>query len=176
MILRFNVYYPCVAEANQHPDVIDRVVHAYFGLLRPHGRPPSVPALDLTMGQLRLLFRLHHEGPASMGEIARLAACSLQSATALVERIERRGLVVRDRRDGDRRIVECRLTKVGEDLVAEIAGDRAATLRQALVLLDPDELLMLHQLLTAMLERQGDPACATSDPACATSAPREPRP
>jgi len=166
-----------VDEANQpHPDAIDQVVHAYFGLLRPHGRPPSVPAVDLTMGQLRLLFHLRHEGPASMGEIARLAACSLQSATALVERVERHDLVARERRDDDRRIVECRLTKGGEDLVAEIAGERAATLRGALVLLDPDELRSLHGLLTAMLERQGEPARPPTAPTHPTApvVPSEP--
>jgi MarR family 2-MHQ and catechol resistance regulon transcriptional repressor len=139
---------------------MDEVVHLFFGLLRPQGPPPSGPGLEMTMGQLRLLFRLRHEGPATMGSIAKAADRSLQSATALIERIERQGLVRRERREEDRRIVECCITEAGRQLVDEIAGHRAATLRQALSVLGPEELAQLHGLLKAMMSRQSDATLA----------------
>lgn len=147
------MYYPCVIEPTH--DRIDEVTHALFALMRPSAPPPGEQGTELTMSQLRVLFQLRHGGPATMGEIARFAGCSLQSATALVERVGRRGLVARERRDGDRRVVECRLTDAGHRLVDEIAGHRAASVRTALSTLDPAELADLHRLLLAMLDRLG---------------------
>jgi DNA-binding MarR family transcriptional regulator len=139
------------------PDPIDAVTHALFALMRPSAPPPGEQGTELTMSQLRVLFRLRHGGPATMGEIARFADCSLQSATALIERVGRRGLVTRERREDDRRVVECRLTDAGHRLVDEIAGHRAASVRAALSTLDPDELDQLQRLLLAMLDRLGRP-------------------
>lgn len=156
------MYYPRVIEVTDAratdvtpPDRMDEVTHALFALMRPTAPPPGEQGAELTMSQLRVLFRLRHSGPATMGEIARFAECSLQSATALMERVERRDLVTRDRREDDRRVVECRLTDDGRTLVDAIAGHRAASIRTALATLDPDELAQLHGLLRAMLERQG---------------------
>lgn len=106
------------------------------------------------MGQLRLLLRLRHEGPLTMGSIARSADCSLQSATAIIERIERRHLVERRRVDSDRRVVECHLTPAGRRLIDEMAGSRAQSMRAALSVLEPDELAQLHDLILAMATRQ----------------------
>lgn len=154
-------------------DRIEAVTHALFALMRPSAPPPNEEGTELTMSQLRLLFRLRHGGPATMGEVARFSACSLQSATALIERVERRGLVTRARREDDRRVVECRLTDPGQRLVDEIAGHRAASVRAALVTLDADELAQLHHLLVAMLERMGrHPAAhpgATAAPTATTA-------
>ncbi|MFN8620790.1 MAG: MarR family transcriptional regulator [Chloroflexota bacterium] len=162
-------------------DLVEATIRALFALMRPSAPPPNEQGTELTMSQLRVLFRLRHGGPATMGEIARFADCSLQSATALIERVERRGLVTRDRREGDRRVVECRLTEPGRGLVDEIAGHRAATVRTALATLDGDELAQLHHLLLAMLDRQGRlPGHATVEPqpipadAAAPTTPRTP--
>lgn len=158
------MYYPRVREAigpdhdaaaADPPGTIDAVIHALFTLMRPSAPPPGGQGAELTMSQLRVLFRLRHNGPATMGEIARFAACSLQSATALIERVERKDLVIRDRREDDRRVVECSLTDPGRALVDAIAGHRAASIRAALATLHPDELAQLDGLLRAMLERQG---------------------
>jgi DNA-binding MarR family transcriptional regulator len=138
-------------------DRLDEVTHALFALMRPSAPPPGEQGTELTMSQLRVLFHLRHGGPATMGEIARFADCSLQSATALIERVGRRGLVTRERRDDDRRVVECRLTDTGHRLVDEIAGHRAASVRVALSTLDAAELVELHRLLLAMLDRLGRP-------------------
>jgi DNA-binding MarR family transcriptional regulator len=158
-----DVYYPRVVEAPSAlpphgappAATMEAVTHALFALMQPQGPPAAGPGAELTMGQLRLLFRLRHHGPATMGDVARQAHCSLQSASALIERVERRGLVVRERRDDDRRVVECHLTEDGRAFVDEIAGHRAASIRSALATLDADELALLHRLLLAMLERQG---------------------
>ena len=149
------MYYPRVVEVMPPPrSVADEVVDAYFGVLKPHDPTPRLQASELTMGQLRLLMHLRHEGSVTMGGIARASDCSLQSATALIERVERQGLVVRQRNEDDRRVVECHLTDRGRTLLDEMAGHRAAALRAALATLAPDELSQLRRLLFVMIERR----------------------
>jgi DNA-binding MarR family transcriptional regulator len=153
--LPLHVYYPWMHEAAvEESDRLDQVIGDLFRLSRPQGPPFSWAGSDLTVGQLRLLFRLRHDGPLTMGAVARIAGCSLQSASALIERVERRGLVERRHIEDDRRIVVCQLTDPGRSLVEEMAGDRAQALRDALSVLDAEELALLHRLVLTIVERK----------------------
>jgi DNA-binding MarR family transcriptional regulator len=121
-------------------------------------QPPRVPARDLTMGQLRLLFLLRREGPQPMGRLAEVLDLSPTASSGFVTRIERHGLVVRRHRSDDRRIVECELTEDGARFLQELSGDRIDTVRVALSALDTTELTEFHRLLRRILENQGEPA------------------
>jgi DNA-binding MarR family transcriptional regulator len=118
--------------------------------------PPWIAATDLTFGQLRLLFRLQHTGPTSMSRLAGWLDVDKATATGIVERVEGRGLVLRQHRGDDRRVVECRLSDAGAALVAEIDGLRLNALRQVLGLLDEGELAEFDRLLTLMIERSAE--------------------
>jgi DNA-binding MarR family transcriptional regulator len=115
--------------------------------------PPWIAATDLTFGQLRLLFRLARHGPTPMSRLAEWLHVDKATATGIVERVERHGLVVRQHRGDDRRVVECRLSGAGTALVAEIDGLRLDALRQALGLLDEGELAEFDRLLRLIIER-----------------------
>jgi len=115
--------------------------------------PPWVTTTDLTFGQLRLLFSLQHQGPTSMSQLAHWLGATMATATGVVERVERHGLVVREHCADDRRVVECRLTETGAALAAEIDGFRADAMRQVLALLDESELADLDRVLTLIIER-----------------------
>ena len=119
---------------------------------------PRVPARDLTMGQLRLLFLLRREGPQPMGRLAEVLDLSATASTGFVARIERHGLVARRHRSDDRRIVECELTDAGVRFLQELSGDRIDTVRIALSALDATELTEFHRLLRRILEHQEEPA------------------
>ncbi len=115
---------------------------------------PPVPANDLTMGQIRLLFLLRREGPQPMGRLAELFDLSPTASSGFVARIERHGLVVRHHRSDDRRIVECELTEAGTRLLQELSGDRLDTVRIALSRLEPAELAEFRRLLRRIHEGQ----------------------
>ncbi len=119
---------------------------------------PRVPARDLTMGQLRLLFLLRRDGPQPMGRLAEVLDLSPTASSGFVARIERHGLVVRRHRSDDRRIVDCELTDDGVRFLQELSGDRIDIVRQALSALDATELAEFHRLLRRILEHQGEPA------------------
>ncbi len=120
--------------------------------------PSWIVAQDLTFGQLRVVFWLARHGPTSMTQVAQWLDVSLATVTGIVERVERRGLVVRRHRDDDRRVVECHVTGAGLALVAEIDGIRTDAIRQALAALTPDELVEFDRLLVSILNRSLEPS------------------
>ena len=136
-------------------DSIDAIV-ADFGRCfggRMHGHEPPWLAQELTVGQIRLLVRLHSTGPQTMGQVAELLGVTVASATGAIERVERHGLVVRAHGTADRRIVECRLTPAGEQVTADISGVRANAWRRLLGAFDDAELAEFARLVHVLAER-----------------------
>lgn len=87
-----------------------------------------------SMEDLQVLRLLLAQGPLRIGAIAAVRAASKATASARIDRLERKGLVQRSRVDGDRRAVVCELTRAGRkvatasrtrrrDLFAAVAGD-----------------------------------------------------
>src|SRR5450759_4726113 len=91
---------------------------------------PEWVAQELTFGQMRLLFLLSKHGPSPMSRIAEWIGVGLPTVSGIVERVERHGLVSRQHRLDDRRVVECRLTDAGQRLIDEISGMRLDMLRR----------------------------------------------
>jgi len=118
----------------------------------PRDAPP-VPARDLTLGQIRLLFQLGRDGPQPMGRIAASFDLSSTASSGFVARIERHGLVERRHRSDDRRVVECALTEAGSRFLHGISGMRIDIIRQRLAVLEPDELAEFARLLRLIRDR-----------------------
>jgi DNA-binding MarR family transcriptional regulator len=83
---------------------------------------------------------------------------SSTAVSGFVTRVERHGLVERQHRSDDRRIVECVLTEAGSQFLDELTGMRLDALRSALAALTPRELSGFRVLLARIGERQGEPA------------------
>lgn len=75
----------------------------------------------LTLTQARLLRSLR-EGPIGQSELGRLLNLSPASVTRLIDRLEERGLIARERDPGDRRRVAVRLLPAGRRLVGGEQG------------------------------------------------------
>lgn len=115
--------------------------------LRTYLAPPAWGELNLTIGQLQVLMKLRRFGPVPMHRIAEWAASSPASATSIVDRLERHGLVERVHPEADRRIVEARLTPEGTRLIDEVLGVRRDGFRAVFDALEDAELAELHRLL-----------------------------
>jgi DNA-binding MarR family transcriptional regulator len=111
-------------------------------------------AHDLTLGQLRLFYLIRRRGPLQMGQISDLFGIGQAATSGFVERIERRGFIERRHRAGDRRIVECGLTRTGEVLLDELSGMQMHSVETTLAALTGAELSTLKDLL----ERMASPA------------------
>ena len=78
---------------------------------------------------------------------------TLTTASQFVDRLERPGYVERVHRSDDRRVVECRLTPRGLELVAAMRGMQREGLARVLGLLEPDELRDMERLFRVIAER-----------------------
>jgi DNA-binding MarR family transcriptional regulator len=132
-----------------------------LALFGPKG-PPDWAKNELTFGQLRLLFILGQSGPVPIGQLAEMLGVTAATASELVDRVERRGLVSRHHRVDDRRVVECELGEDGTRLLAQIAGERQRASGQMLSVLTPEELADFDRLIATMVERLAARADADS--------------
>lgn len=73
------------------------------------------PGLSVSM--LKALCHLAEVGDCRSGEFAEVGGFTSAWATGLVDSAERRGLMVRERDPGDRRVVRVAITRAGRELV-----------------------------------------------------------
>jgi DNA-binding MarR family transcriptional regulator len=130
---------------------------------RPLIDPPAWMDLDLTFGQLRLVYLLSQQGPQSIGHIAERFGVTMTAASQFADRIERQGLAERHHRSDDRRVVELRLTEAGSALVAGMLGMQRDVLRDLFSVFTPAELEQLERLVRTMVERHGARASAAAE-------------
>src|SRR5215471_14529552 len=71
------------------------------------------PHAELNMQELRVVEFLGNEGPRMMRELAEHLTVAVNSVTSIVDHLERKGLVRRQRSAEDRRVVRVELTDLG---------------------------------------------------------------
>jgi MarR family transcriptional regulator, lower aerobic nicotinate degradation pathway regulator len=105
---------------------------------------------DLSIIQLRLLGVLRDRKP-TMNELARLLGLDKSSVTGLIDRAERRGLVMRVPSATDRRAVLVSLTDHGRSLAAAGAARFEADITLLLEHLPPSDRDALSRLISRLL-------------------------
>lgn len=117
---------------------------------------PMVPKewlrLDLTMPQLKVVLLLFISGPSRMSEIASALGVSLATATGVVDRLVERDILTREGDPGDRRVVLCRLSEKGEELMNglwQLSRDQAGELMRSLAI---PQLLLITESLEVLLQ------------------------
>jgi MarR family 2-MHQ and catechol resistance regulon transcriptional repressor len=98
-----------------------------------------------------VLEALYHKGPLALGEVGERVLLTSGSTTAVVDKLEQRGLLARRSSAEDRRVCYAELTDDGRALVARIFPDHTQVLRAAMGGLTTQE----KQIATAMLRRLG---------------------
>jgi DNA-binding MarR family transcriptional regulator len=82
---------------------------------------PGIPvewfSSDLTVAQLRVLLVLQSSGASRMSDIASILDVALPTATGIVDKLVKKELVIREADPQDRRLVICRLSDGGQDLI-----------------------------------------------------------
>lgn len=111
--------------------------HTPADVIRYMRRWPSGP---LSLVHLHVLTVLQADGSVPMRALAESLDVSQASATGIVDRMEQRGLVVRQRDEDDRRVIRVVLTVDGRELLAGIAAQRRERLAVLLGELTDDEL------------------------------------
>lgn len=92
---------------------------------------------ELTMAQVRVLFRLRNNGPMTSGGLASQLGVTLPTVTSVVDRLVGHGLVERRDDPDDRRRVIVALSPAGSALAERIQQGRRARLAAAVDALEP---------------------------------------
>lgn len=90
------------------------------------------------------------DGPRRITELAASQSVAQPTMTVAVQRLEARGLVVRERADDDRRATNVVITEAGRAKLAGRHAARAAALQARLAALDDDARAALHAALPAL--------------------------
>jgi len=101
---------------------------------------------DLTPRQLGVLEALLHLGPMCQRELGRKLLRGDPNMTAMLEGLERDGLVSRLRRPQDRRQIEVTLTEEGRRRIERVFPLHAQTMARVMGVLSPPELAELGRL------------------------------
>lgn len=109
-------------------------------------------AVDLTMPQLKVMLCLYFNGPYRMGDLASTLGVSTATANGIVNRLVRRGVVVRNHGSQDRRVVTCVLSTEGEAQIVALWTTRFSVYRDIFNTLSADELEIVAQAAELMLK------------------------
>lgn len=98
------------------------------------------PGGALSLVHLNVMTVLDADGPLPMGHLADALDVSQASATGIVDRMEQRGLITRQRDPDDRRVTRVALTDEGRGVISGLATERREKLGKLLDELSDDEL------------------------------------
>jgi MarR family 2-MHQ and catechol resistance regulon transcriptional repressor len=139
---------------NQLPKDQRNALNLYVKLMRATNRATSrvhrhLADDNLTISQFAVLEALYHLGPLCQGELVRKILKSSANLTTVVDSLEKKSLVRRDRSGADRRRVTVHLTELGEALISRVFPRHAKIVAEELRFLSDDE----QEALTRLLKR-----------------------
>ena len=107
----------------------------------------SVEEAGLCLTDFAALEALLHKGPLTITEIQDKVLLASGSMTAAVDRLEKKGLIMRTPAPNDRRAKVLELTPEGRRAVETVFRRHSAELESAMVVLSSSEKRQLHALL-----------------------------
>ena len=112
---------------------------------------------SITSAQLNCLLALYENGPLPPSQIAKHMMVNSSTVTGVIDRLEQKGLVTRQRNSPDRRIINIQLTQAGKKL-AKVAPppvqQRVVDGLQKLSSKELDQIILSLTKLTRMLDLQ----------------------
>jgi MarR family transcriptional regulator, 2-MHQ and catechol-resistance regulon repressor len=113
-------------------------------------------AADLTISQFGVLEALYHKGPLCQRDIAAKILKSTGNITMVIDNLEKRGLVRREREVNDRRVLTVYLTDDGKRLIAAVFTNVSAAIVDQLAILNESEQLELGRVCKILgLQQRG---------------------
>jgi DNA-binding MarR family transcriptional regulator len=122
--------------------------------------------LDLTSQQIGVILMLADGRAHTPFELSREMSYDSGSMTRMLDRLEKKGFVTRERSESDRRIVELKLTARGADAAAQLPALGAAVLNEQLHGFSRPELDTLTSLLARLIANAptgATPACGVGE-------------
>lgn len=143
--------------AGNPPEIEERILVALRRIIRAielHSRD-LLDSSGLTGPQLAALTEVARAGGLSAGALAHALRVGQPTVTGIVERLERRGLLIRSRNDVDRRSVDIAITDDGRRLLTAAPPLLQERFRQRLARLqdwERSQILTILQRIAAMMD------------------------
>jgi DNA-binding MarR family transcriptional regulator len=134
---------------------VDQVLEAIIYLYTESRRITKELAkrADLTGPQLTVVKLLEQIGDLSLSSLSEKIRAQNSTVTGIIDRMEREGLVTRERSKEDRRVVYIKLTEKGHKLAREIPVEPMEIFRSALETLSAQDMRDLMRIMTKVAKR-----------------------
>jgi DNA-binding MarR family transcriptional regulator len=142
--------------AGRERELVDAVMRASRVMVAVAVRSLAA-AGDVSLPQYRVLVLLASRGPQRAVDLAGALGVNPSSATRLIDRLARAGLVRRHRLPTDRRSSRIGLSSTGRDLVAEVNQRRRREFERLLESLPAEQHDLVITALGAVAEAAGEP-------------------
>lgn len=120
---------------------LTRATDALLGRLNQRGTLGK-----LTSSQFGVLEALYHLGPLCQTELSNKILRSTGNMTMVIDNLEKRNLVRRERHLVDRRMVRVSLTETGQELIAQVFPRHLEAIVEEINVLTPQEQEVLGEL------------------------------
>ncbi|MFB6286183.1 MAG: MarR family winged helix-turn-helix transcriptional regulator [Candidatus Bipolaricaulia bacterium] len=132
-------------------DEVERALDAYIKLVRASETFTAwtgavMEASELSGSQFGVLEALLHRGPMHQHEIAKRLLKSGGNVTMVIDNLEKRDMVRRERDPNDRRCVTVRLTEAGREAIERVFPRVKETIVEGMAALTPEEQETLAKL------------------------------
>ncbi len=107
---------------------------------------------DITPPQFNALLTLIDAGTLTIGELGERMFLACSTATDLVDRMERNGLVMRERDTSDRRVIRLKVLDKGHGIIEEVIATRRKYLSTVLSRISTDEVESMITALSHLVE------------------------
>ncbi len=114
----------------------------------------------VTAAQFKVLIINARFGIDTPAEMSRYLSLDSGSMTRMLDRLEHKQLIRRQRSAADRRQVQLVLTEEGQALAARLPVIGANAMNELVGMLEREEIVELERILTKLLQASGDPLLA----------------
>ena len=136
-------------------------LNAFINLLRATNSlearlSKNLDKFNLTTSQFGVLEALYHLGPMSQKEIGKKILKSGGNITKVVDNLEKKSLLIREKNLQDRRFYNIKLTQNGKSLIEKIFPDHVKAIFKEFEILTDSELVELRKITRYLGKQQRD--------------------
>ena len=110
---------------------------------------------QVTVPQLICLREIYEHGPISLGALTKIVFLNNSTVTGIADRLEKRGLIQRNRISRDRRQVHVEITQEGIRFIQQAPTPLQDRFLQRLNTLDPEKITMILWSLEMLVDMLG---------------------
>jgi DNA-binding MarR family transcriptional regulator len=148
---------PDLLEGLEDTDVSRSVIRQLRMIIRTlQGHSHAVErACGISAAQLWALWELHRSPGLKVSDLARRLSVHASTISNLLDKLEQGGLVERQRRERDQRIVRLYVTPAGSTLLEQAPAAPQGELNRALEAMDVDQRIALDRALGVLIAHMG---------------------